>query len=156
MKRYIKADSSVHAGMFYLKGNCVATNAIAERFKELNMSTRNVMWLRAEYIAESDETKVVYKFTSVGQEDDVDITTKSYYALIGYEEYDEGNIDYIDGSGDGYSIADVVLTNSELTAKEYFERQYHMNLPTDTYSIAEIDDKTYQAWREYGSDATIL
>lgn len=64
MKRYIKADSSAHAGMFYLKGNCVATNAIAERFKELNMSTRNVMWLRAEYIVESDETKVVYKFTS--------------------------------------------------------------------------------------------
>lgn len=156
MKRYIKADNSVHAGVFYLKGNCVATNAIAERFKELNMSTRNVLWLRAEYIAESDETKVVYKYASVGQENDVDITSKSYYALTGYEEYDEGNIDYIDGSGDGYSIADVVLTDSELTAKEYFERQYHMRLPNDTYSIAEIDDKTYQEWREYGSDATII
>ena len=154
MKRYIKGNNSVKAGVFYLQGNQVATQAIANRFEEIGRSPKDVIYLKAEYDKSSNSTKVVFTFM-----DDISnkgSMPKRYYALIGYEEYDEGNIDYIDDAGDGYSIADVVQTDSEYKAKEYFEDTYHMHLPTNVYSITPIDDDVYQEWRKGGSDAAIV
>lgn len=147
MVKYIKSSKDITVHRFDLMGNQIATKAIYNRFKELSVDTGRVISMTATYDEASNETKVVFtmKSDSVALGED-----QRYYALAAYEEYDEGNIAYIDEDGIGYSIADIVISDSQSKAMRYFREQYDVTFGPEYYIVVEVDKSIVDEWLEPG------